>query len=218
MRGLEVNPLGSRTGGNSPPLCEVIMSATNVILLVVVIVIVAVAASLVIALMMRKTTLRKQAGPEHDRLVREMGPRRAKSEFAQRQHRVDGLEIKPLSAERRAGYEAQWTTAQERFIDSPLEAVRTAAVLITSVAADRGYPVDNESQLLTDLSVYHGRPLDGYRRARRIAEQAEVAATEQLRQALLDQRAMFHDLVGPADDDSDNAQTPKNLAIARPEQ
>lgn len=194
------------------------MSATNVILFVVVIVIVAVAASLVIALLMRKTTLRKQAGPEYDRLVREMGPRRAKSEFAQRQHRVDGLEIKPLSAERRAGYEAQWTTAQERFIDSPPEAVRTASVLITSVAADRGYQVDNENQLLTDLSVYHGRPLDGYRRARRIAEQAEVAATEQLRQALLDQRAMFKDLVGAAADDTDNARTPKNLAAAGPGQ
>jgi hypothetical protein len=205
-------------GGNPPPLCEVIMSATNVILLIVVIVIVAVVASLVIALMRRKTTPRKQAGPEYDRLVREMGPRRAQTEFARRQHRVDGLDIKPLTAGRRTAYDDQWTTAQERFIDSPLEAVRSAGALITAVAADRGYPVDDDSQLLTDLSVYHGQALDGYRRARRIAEQGEVAATEQLRQALLDQRAMFQDLLGPADDDTDNPQTPKNLASARPEQ
>jgi hypothetical protein len=193
------------------------MSATNVILLIVVIVIVAVAASLVFGLTRRKTTLRKQAGPEYDRLVREMGPRRAKTEFAQRQHRVDGLEIKPLTAERRTAYDDQWTTAQERFIDSPLEAVRSAGALITAVAADRGYPVDDESQLLTDLSVYHGQPLDGYRRARRVAEQGEVAATEQLRQALLDQRAMFQNLLGPADDNTHNPQTPKNLAAARPQ-
>jgi hypothetical protein len=193
------------------------MSATNVILLIAVIAVIVVAASLVIALMRRKTTLRKQSGPEYDRLVREMGPRRAKTEFAQRQHRVAGLDIKPLTAERRAAYDDQWTTAQERFIDSPLEAVRSAGGLVTAVASERGYPVDDESQLLTDLSVYHGQPLDGYRRARRIAEQGEVAATEQLRQALLDQRAMFQDLLGPASDDTDNTQTPKNLAAARPE-
>jgi hypothetical protein len=194
------------------------MSSANVILLVVVIVIIIIAASIIIAMMMRRTTLRKQAGPEYDRLVDEMGPKRAKSEFAQRQHRVDGLDIKPLSAEQRTAYEHQWTSAQERFIDNPQEAVRSAGSLITAVAAERGYPVEDDSQLLSDLSVYHGQPLDGYRRARLIAKQGELAATEQLRQALLDDRAMFQDLLGTADDDTDNPQPRNNLAAARPEQ
>src|SRR5450432_525431 len=125
---------GRRSAGQSgvatPPKCEVIMSSANVILLVVVIVIIIIAASIIIAMMMRRTTLRKQAGPEYDRLVDEMGPKRAKSEFAQRQHRVDGLDIKPLSAEQRTAYEHQWTSAQERFIDNPQEAVRSAGSLI----------------------------------------------------------------------------------------
>jgi len=189
------------------------MTTSYVILLVIVVV----AAILGIALVMRRMALRKQVGPEYDRLVREMGPRRAKSEFAKRRQRVAGLDIKPLSAERRAAYDAQWLGAQERFIDSPLEAVRSASSLVTAVAADRGYPVDNDSQLFTDLSVYHGRALDGYRRARRMTEQAEMAETEQLRQALLDHRAIFLELLGPTEDNSDNPEASKKLAVSRPQ-
>ena len=176
------------------------MSAGNAILLVVAIVLVVVAAALGSSLVMRRMALRKQVGPEYDRLVRELGPRRAKSEYAQRRQRVTGLGIKPLTAEQRSEYDEQWAAAQGRFIDSPLEAVRAAAALVTSVAADRGYPVGDDSQLLSDLSVYHGRRLDGYRRARRVTEQAEVAATEDLRQALLQHRAMFRELLGRAED------------------
>jgi hypothetical protein len=189
----------------------------SVILLIIIIAIVIIAVAAAIALR-RRTALRKEAGPEYDRLEREIGPRRAKSEFAKRRQRVDGFELKPLSDERRAAYEAQWTAAQEQFIESPLEATRSAASLVTAVAAEEGYPVDDDSQLLTDLSVYHGRPLDGYRQARRLTEQAEQAETEQLRQAVLEYRAMFQDLLGPADDDTNQPKTASMLAAAKPRQ
>jgi hypothetical protein len=189
------------------------MAVSYVIVIVVIVVLVALA----IALTMRQRAQRKQVGPEYDRLVREMGPRRAKSEFAKRRQHVAELDIKPLSAERRTAYDTQWLSAQERFIDSPLEAVRSAAGLVTAVASDRGYPVDDDSQLLTDLSVNYGGQLDGYRRARRITEQAEVAETEQLRQALLDHRAMFIELLGPADDGPESTRTSQKLVAARPD-
>jgi hypothetical protein len=188
----------------------------SVILLIVIIAIVVIAAAIAIALR-RRMALHSEAGPEYDRLEREMGPRRAKSEFAKRRQRVDGLDIKPLSDERRTAYDAQWTAAKERFIESPPEAARSASSLVIAVAADRGYPVDDDSQLLTDLSVYHGRPLDGYRQARRITEQAEVAETEQLRQAVLEYRAMFQDLLGSTDDTNQPRATGK-LAAASPGQ
>ena len=164
----------------------------------------------------RRTALHSGAGPEYDRLEREMGPRRAQSEFAKRRQRVDSRDIKTLSDERRAAYESQWTAAQERFIESPREATRSAASLVTAVAAERGYPVGDDSQFLTDLSVYHGRPLDGYRHARRLTEQAELAETEQLRQAVLEYRAMFQDLLGSDDDSTSQPRTPGKLAAARP--
>jgi hypothetical protein len=188
-----------------------------VILLIVIIVIVVIAVALAVALMRRRTALREGSGPEYDRLKSEMGPRRAKAEFGKRRQHVAGLEIKSLSDERRSAYESQWTAAQEQFIESPLGATRSAASLVTAVAAERGYPVDNDSQLLTDLSVYHGRPLDGYREARTLTKQGEVAETEQLRQAVLEYRAMFQDLLESTDDDT-NPRATKNLAAARPGQ
>ena len=130
---------------------------------------------------------------------REIGPRRAKAEFAKRQKRVDGLDLKPLSPEQRAAYEARWEAAQEQFIDSPRQATQTAAELVTAVAAEVGYPIDDREQLLADLSVRHGRYLDGYRTARRTTDQEQGGATEEFRQALLDYRALFNDLLGTPD-------------------
>ena len=70
------------------------------------------------------------------------------------------------------------------------------------MAAEVGYPIDDREQLLADLSVRHGRYLDGYRTARRTTDQAQDGATEEFRRALLDYRALFNDLLGtPTDTD-----------------
>lgn len=175
------------------------MSTGTVILLVIVLVVVALGAALASTAARRRATRERQGGAEFGRLARKRGPRRARAEFASRRRRVDGMGIKPLSGERRSAYERQWTAAQERFIDSPAQAATTAAGLVTAVAAERGYDVSDSGQLLADLSVYHGRYLDRYRRATRATERAASAATEDLRQALLDHRALFQDLLaGPA--------------------
>ena len=111
-----------------------------------------------------------------------------------------GLDIKRLSPEQRAAYEARWDAAQEQFIDNPPQATQTAAGLVTAVAAESGYPVDDQDQLLADLSVHHGRYLDAYRGAVRTTGQAGNVSTEDYRRALLDYRVLFNDLIGaPAD-------------------
>jgi hypothetical protein len=176
------------------------VSTGTVILLVLVLVIIAVAAALASRVVHSQVAQRRRVGAEFGRLAREAGPRKAKAEFAGRRRRVDGLGIKPLSGERRAGYARQWTAAQERFIDSPPQAASTAAALVTAVAVERGYDVSDDDQLLVDLSVYHGRYLDGYRRATQTTVRAEAAATEELRQAVLDHRALFQDLLETPDD------------------
>jgi hypothetical protein len=144
----------------------------------------------------RRVALRRRFGAEYDRLARDVGPRRARAEIAQRQRRVAGLGLKPLSADQVARYDSQWNTAQARFIDSPAESVRNAAGLVTGVASDRGYQVTDADQFMTDLSVHHARRLDGYRQAQRATERASGAATEELRQALLAHRAIFRELLG----------------------
>ena len=82
---------------------------TIVIIVIVLVVIVAGG-----ALIARQTSQRRQFGPEYDQLVQEVGPRQARSEFAKRQKRVAGLDLKELSPEQRAAYEARWDAAQEQ--------------------------------------------------------------------------------------------------------
>ena len=148
------------------------MSAGTIIVIVVVLVLVAAAAAAASMLIRRRAAGRSMHGAEYDRLADEVGPRKAQAEFAKRRQRVDGLGLRPLSDERRTAYTGQWEVAQEQFIDNPAQSVRAAAAMIAAVTADRGYDVTNHEQLLTDLSVYHGRYLDGYRRARKIAGRA----------------------------------------------
>jgi hypothetical protein len=175
------------------------MSAGTIILIVVILVIVAVAAAVVSTRMRRRVAERNLVGPEYDRLVDEVGPRKARAEFEKRRQRVDGLGIKSLSPERRSAYAGQWDTAQEQFIDRPARAVNAAGSLITAVAVDRGYEVTDHDQFMTDLSVFHGRHLDGYRNARLTTERAEQATTEALRRAMLRYRELFFDLIESSD-------------------
>jgi len=169
---------------------------------VTIVIIVIVLAVIVVggALVVRQTSQRRQFGPEYDQLVKEVGPRQARAEFTKRQKRVAGFDLTKLSPEQRAAYEARWEGAQEQFIDNPRQATETAAGLVRAVAAEVGYPVDDQDQLLADLSVKHGRYMDGYRGAVRTTTQSQDASTEDYRQALLDYRALFTDLMGgPAD-------------------
>jgi hypothetical protein len=171
------------------------VSAGIIVLIVIVLVVIAVAAAVASTRIRHRTAERQLLGPEYDRLADEVGPRKANAEFEKRRQRVDGLGIKPLSAERRTAYLSQWEAAQEQFIDSPAQAVSAAGALVTTVTADRGYQVADHDQLLSDLSVHHGRRLDGYRQARQVTERGGQATTEDMRQAMLDYRGLLFDLV-----------------------
>jgi len=173
------------------------MPVGAIVVLVIIVVLVAAAVVLVRGSVLPALGLRRRFGPEYDRLARQVGPRRAQAELAERRRRVAQLGIHPLTAEQRVKYASEWKAAQEQFIDDPARSTRAAAAIVTAAAADCGYPADDHAQLMTDLSVYHARRLDAYRRARQTTEQAATAATEELRQALLGFRALFRELLGP---------------------
>jgi hypothetical protein len=63
---------------------------------------------------------------------------------------------------------------------------------------DRGYPTEDQDQILADLSVEHAGTLDHFRAANQISMRAEegTAGTENLRLAMLHYRALFSDLLG----------------------
>lgn len=179
------------------------MSAGIIAVIVIVLVVIAVVATVASMRTRRSTAERKLLGPEYDRLADEVGPRKANEEFDKRRQRVDGLGVKPLSGERQTAYVGQWEAAQEQFIDSPAQAVSSAGSLITAVAADRGYQTTDHDQLLTDLSVYHGRHLDGYRQGwLATGQHGGQATTEDMRQALLGYRGLFFDLLEYDDPDA----------------
>lgn len=163
-------------------------------LIAIIIVCVLLFAAVAAALAARQAMLRRQFGPEYDRLARQSGHRHARAELVARKRRVAGLGIRPLTAEQHARYAKEWTAAQELFVDRPAQALAAAAALVKRVAVDRGYRIEDRGQVIADLSVGHARRLDGYRRAEDAADQADSASTEDLRQAMLWYRAMFRDL------------------------
>jgi hypothetical protein len=171
------------------------VSAPTIIVIVVVLVILAVAAAVASMRINRRRIEHHQYGPEYERLVQEVGPRKADAEFARRRQRVDGLGIRSLSDERRTAFSRQWDAAQEQFIDSPARSVGTADSLVRAVAAERGYQTADDGEFLEDLSVYHGRHLDGYRSARLTAGRNSSVTTEGRRRALLAYRTLFFDLL-----------------------
>src|SRR5712691_735094 len=172
-------------------LTEVIMSTGAIIVIVIVVIVAAVAASAGL----RRARPRHQFGPEYERLVQELGSRKkADAELAARQRRVEALGIHELSPEQQASYSGDWTAVQERFVDTPAEAVAAAGTLIWAVMRDRGYPAGDRNASMDALSIYHARPLEGYRQAEGL--RTESATTEQLREAMIRNRALFEDLAG----------------------
>jgi hypothetical protein len=168
--------------------------STGAIIGIIIAVIVVAAVAVVASAQLRRTRMRRQFGPEYDRLAKEIGPRKADTELTARQRRVEALDIRPLSAEQQAKYSGDWAVVQERFVDAPAAAVSGADTLIWDVMRDRGYPADDRNASIEALSVYHARSLEGYRNTQDL--RTEAATTEQLREALIRHRALFEDLTG----------------------
>jgi len=179
------------------------MSAGATVAIIVVIVIIAVVAAFA-AMAARRRRLKERFGPEYDRMVADQqSQRKAEAELASRERRVRHLDIRPLSAAARTEYAAQWTSIQERFVDHPASAVSQGQQLVTAVLRDRGYPTEGYDQILADLSVEHARNLEHYRAAHALSDASAngQASTEDLRQAMIQYRAMFDDLLRDGSED-----------------
>ena len=179
------------------------------------ILIAAVAVLLIAAIVMsirkkqRTKQLQSQFGPEYDRTIGSAdNKRKAEAELAARQERREQLDIRPLSSAARERYTTQWQTVQAQFVDNPTGAVASADMLIQSVMADRGYPVDDFESRAADVSVDHPHVVENYREGHRLSEQSANGngSTEDLRQAMRHYRALFDELVEP-DGDADAPTT-----------
>ncbi len=169
--------------------------STGALIGIIIAVIVVVAVIVVASGELRRARMRRQFGPEYDRLAQELGSKKkADAELTARQRRVQALNIHELSPQQQASYSGDWTAVQERVVDTPAEAVSAAGTLIWAVMRDRGYPADDRNASLEALSFYHARSLDGYRQVQGL--RTETATTEELRAAMIRYRALFEDLTG----------------------
>ncbi|MFI5803197.1 hypothetical protein [Streptomyces sp. NPDC051561] len=172
--------------------------STVLIIVLIVVVVIAVAAAVVFLGPGRGRVgggnLKRRFGPEYERvLTRHDGDTKAaEHELAERVKRHGDFRPRPLSPERHETYVAQWAGVQEQFVDSPQKAVAQADRLLAAVAAERGYP-ESEREQFDALSVHHATHLDGFRRVRHAAR--GEGGTEQMREAIVEARALFEALV-----------------------
>jgi hypothetical protein len=164
----------------------------------VVIVLMAVAAAIYVNQRSRSRQLRTHFGPEYDHALQGFGERRAAERaLVDRTRRVDKLEIRALPALRREQLSTEWTAVQARFVDDPATALHEAHALLAAVMREQGYPTGKFDEEVELLSVHHPAAVQHYRAAHRLADDRArgVAATEDMRQAMIHYRALFEDLL-----------------------
>lgn len=175
------------------------MPTTTLIIVAVVIVAVLIVAAVWYSSQRRSDQLRERFGPEYKRAVAETGDRRrAEEELEARQKRVSQLEIRDLRPDEQRRFSEEWRAVQARFVDDPPTAVRDADGLVGRLMQSRGYPVGDFEQRAADVSVDHPGVVEHYRAAHAVALRQEQgqASTEDLRQAMVDYRALFAELLG----------------------
>ena len=142
--------------------------------------------------------LRQRFGPEYERAVREHGSeRKAEAKLADREKRIEKLNIRELNPMEREHFSEQWKSVQSHFVDSPKGAVTEGDDLVSSLMKARGYPISDFDQRADDISVDHPQVVENYRSAHEIAMRVgkDQATTEDLRTAMIHYRSLFEELV-----------------------
>jgi hypothetical protein len=146
----------------------------------------------------RRARLQSRYGPEYDRTLQTAGkPTAAEAELKARAARVAEFKLHPITSVQADAFEREWRRVQARFVDNPEDAVREADILVTQVMTARGYPLEDFERRAEDLSVNHPAVVQNYRTARTLAARRErgEAGTEELRQAVVNYRALLEDLL-----------------------
>jgi hypothetical protein len=144
-----------------------------------------------------RVNLRERFGPEYERTVEAVGPARAPSVLRERAERVSRFNLRKLTQDQADAFVREWRRIQARFVDNPDEAVDEADRLVVQVMTARGYPLEDFDQRADDVSVDHPVVVQNYRTARALAlrRQRGEAGTEEVRQAVVNYRELFDELL-----------------------
>lgn len=113
--------------------------------------------------------------------------------------------LRPLTADAREGFRADWKRVEEMFIDRPASAVVQAEELVSELVRARG------------VTLQHPRIAERYRAGHAVIDRhgQARASTEDLRQALLHYRGIYEDLVGERTDVATEIPTAAEVAPPR---
>jgi hypothetical protein len=160
----------------------------------------------------RTDALREHHDPANDRARQDQSdPQRAERGLQERKLHVEQLRIRALSPDERDGLAERWRSVQDQFADDSAGATRAADALVAAVMQRRGYPVGDFEGRAADVTVDRPRVVEHVRAARAIARRNARhddhgdASAEDRRQAFVDYRALFDDLLV---DDSLELETP----------
>lgn len=141
--------------------------------------------------------LKDTFGSEYDRtLDRSRDEDAARKDLHDRLDRRERFDVRELDDTERERYADRWQGIQREFVDNPEAAVRDADQVIQDVMRTRGYPVEDFEQRAKDLSVDHPEVVERYREGRRLLDRSERVPTEDHREAMVNYRALFEELVG----------------------
>ena len=145
----------------------------------------------------QRVNLRERFGPEYERTVEAVGPARAESILRERSERVSRFHLRKLTQDQADAFSREWRRVQALFVDNPDGAVGEADQLVMQVMAARGYPIEDFDRRADDLSVDHPVVVQNYRTARALAlrRQQGEAGTEEMRQAVVNYRELFNELL-----------------------
>ena len=146
----------------------------------------------------RRARIRAKFGPEYERTVQAVGePTKADRILAERAARVERFKLRSLTRDQADAFAREWRLIQSKFVDDPDSAVTEADALVTQVMTARGYPMQDFDRRVEDVSVDHPHVVENYRTARALMMRRSrgEAGTEELRQAVMNYRALFDDLL-----------------------
>lgn len=177
------------SGGSMDPKIIVVIAVAVIALLIVV--------WAVMRKRQRTVVLRKNFGPEYERVVKEQGATRAETVLLERQQRVEKFHLRTLAVDERERFITEWRIVQSRFVDDPAMAVTEADALVTRLMQFRGYPMTDFEQRSADISVHYPLVVNNYRAAHEVAlrHQRGEASTEDLRNSMIYYRTLFDELL-----------------------
>ncbi len=146
----------------------------------------------------RSQRLRTRFGPEYYRAVTEHGNKvQAEKALEEREKRSVEIVLHPLSSSDRQEFAQAWRALQTHFVDAPGNAVIEADLLLERLMRQRGYPVGDFAQQVSDLSVDYPEAVGNYCLAHQIADRQRrgEASTEDLREAIIQYRILYEALL-----------------------